>query len=303
LAILPGGQRWPLIAMGSRIVAAATLAMTLAATGWDQGYTRPAYPRPWSPFDPQQAALALALAITGVHLICIWRAKVDGAGPVADLLASSLAAAALWRTFLPPPVSSALAGPWTGCATVDQAIHSQQWVPFYAQWTLWFLGAGAATVAGSAGLMEAGHNLLTASRGRVPSALRDRPTRAHAGQRPSPLCAPPTRPSKYLRRFTGLAATNSAVWLAVIGLGGGLTVAVWWAWQTAGSLSSGDSHEGWLTVAWLLAAMSLTARHLPGGAWGRTRLTSPDVIRAALAVASGATSVMGLFAASGLRAL
>jgi hypothetical protein len=52
---------------------------------------------------------------------------------------------------------------------------------------------------------------------------------------------------------------KGATALTLVVLGAGLLVTVWWAWQTMGLLSSGDPREGWMAVAWLIAAMSWLA--------------------------------------------
>jgi ABC-type transport system involved in cytochrome c biogenesis permease subunit len=62
---------------------------------------------------------------------------------------------------------------------------------------------------------------------------------------------------------------TQAIFLALVALGSGLTVSVWWAWQTAGTLTAGDPREIWMAVTWLTAAMSLVAWQLEGhrGRW------------------------------------
>lgn len=59
------------------------------------------------------------------------------------------------------------------------------------------------------------------------------------------------------------ALVVQAAMLAVVALGGGLIVSLWWSWQTLGTLTSGDPREGWMALIWLLTAMSLLAGQLP----------------------------------------
>jgi hypothetical protein len=50
--------------------------------------------------------------------------------------------------------------------------------------------------------------------------------------------------------------------LAFVTLGSGLTVGLWWSWQTLGTLTGGDPRSEWMALAWLLTAMSLLAGQL-----------------------------------------
>lgn len=53
-----------------------------------------------------------------------------------------------------------------------------------------------------------------------------------------------------------------AVKLAFVTVGSGLTIGLWWAWRSLGTLASGDPRAEWMALAWLLTAMSLLAGQL-----------------------------------------
>ncbi len=118
---------------------------------------------------------------------------------------------------------------------------AQQAVAFQAQWALFLLGAGCVLAAGSSGLMLALRRGL-ARQGRS------------IGQ--------PTPGDLYNLLTQGIS-------LALVFLGGGLALGVWWAWQTMGTLTGGDSRELWMAAIWLVAAMSQLAWQLEGqrGRW------------------------------------
>jgi hypothetical protein len=118
---------------------------------------------------------------------------------------------------------------------------AQRAVVFRAQWILYLLGAGSVLVAGNAGLM------LALRRG---LAGRDRSFRQ------------PRLGDLY-------NLLTQAISLALVTLGSGLALSVWWAWQTTGTLSGGDSRDLWIGVTWLAAAMSQLAWQLEGyrGRW------------------------------------
>lgn len=128
---------------------------------------------------------------------------------------------------------------------------AQQAPAFWVQWVLFLLGGGGALVAGCAALMLALHKGLSAwGRG-----IRQ-----------------PARGDLY-------NLLTQAIFVALVALGGGLTVSVWWAWQAAGTLTSGDPRELWLAITWLTAAMSLLAWQLEGH---RGRLAAGLALVAAL---------------------
>ena len=134
---------------------------------------------------------------------------------------------------------------------------------FQAHWVLFSVGGGSVLVAGSAGLMLAMRKGL---------AWRDRDLRL------------PGRIPLY-----GLL-TQAAI-LALVALGGGLIISVWWAWRTSGLLGGGNPREVWMAVAWLTAAMSLLAWQLDGrrGGWA-----------VGLALVAAAAVLVGLFFPVGL---
>jgi hypothetical protein len=107
----------------------------------------------------------------------------------------------------------------------------QRALPYQVQWGLLLLGGGSVLVAGNAGLMAALHR-ISRSRGWNVQL--------------------PDRAELY-----GLL--TQAIFLALVALGGGLTVSVWWSWRTVGVLTAGDPRVIWLVVVWLIAGMSLLA--------------------------------------------
>lgn len=133
----------------------------------------------------------------------------------------------------------------------------QRGAPLWAQWVLFFLGGGGVLAAGSAGLMLA-------------------------------LCAGLEGRNRDLRlpsRTDLHDLLSQAVFLALVALGSGLAVGVWWAWQTVGMLTAGDPRQGWMAVAWLVTSMSLWAWQLEGR---RERWA------AGFAMAAAATVLFGL---------
>lgn len=107
-------------------------------------------------------------------------------------------------------------------------------VPFQIQWVLFLLGGGSLLAAGCTGLTVVlgraadgfGWNLrLAASEDMVVLLVR-------------------------------------AARLALVTLGSGLIVGLWWSWQTLGTQTSGDPRADWMAVTWLLTAMSLLAGQL-----------------------------------------
>jgi hypothetical protein len=142
----------------------------------------------------------------------------------------------------------------------------QRAFPVQVQWGLSLLGAGSLLIAGSAGLMLALRWVLRRVREHVTLPIRKDQYRLLA----------------------------HATFLALVSLGSGLTVGVWWAWQTVGMLTSGDLREAWLLIAWLVAAMSLLAWQLEerGGRWA-----------AVLAVVAAAIVLFGLLVLPDLQYL
>jgi hypothetical protein len=111
---------------------------------------------------------------------------------------------------------------------------AQRAISFRLQWILFALGAGSLVVAGSAGLMLALYYLLA-------DRIAD---------------------WDLLDETDLSACLRYGTVLGLIAIGSGLTVSVWWAWRTAGSLTSGDPREVWMVIAWLVAAGSSLAWQL-----------------------------------------
>jgi hypothetical protein len=201
--------------------------------------------------DPQSVLIGLTLAMLGVHLILTWYLGIGSAGPVVDVVALALIVADL-----------ILAG--TGASTCFSRT-----VPVQAQWILFLIGGGSILVAGNAALS------LVLRRGVAQRGWVDN-IPGH------------TR----LQGRTGLnGLLIQATFLALVALGSGLIVSVWWAWRTVGTWLGGDSHEGWMAIAWLVAAMSLLAWQLGSR---RGKLMSGRRWAAGLAVVAEATVVLGL---------
>jgi len=232
---------WGLIATAARGAAGVALLAALILTAWVQGR--------WSPYDMRQVALGLALATVGLHLALTRQPPIGDAGPLADLVALALAAVGLALRPGGPALTLA-----------------QRTALFYARWVLFLVGAGAVTVAGSAGLT------LALSVGMT---------------RHNPAVRRPPRVGLY-----GLL--TAATSLALVMLGGGLAVSTWQAWRTVGLLSSGDPREGWMAITWLVAANSLLAWRLEKrpGRWA-----------AALAVLAAMAALLGLFLVMEVRRL
>jgi hypothetical protein len=127
---------------------------------------------------------------------------------------------------------------------------------YQAQWILLSVGGGSVLVAACAGLM-----LL------LRKALLSRDWE---------LKLPGWSP------LYGLLA--QAAVLALIALGSGLIIGVWWAWQTSGTLGNDSAREVWMAVAWLITAMSLFAWQLDTR---RSRWAAALVLVAATAVLIG----------------
>ena len=158
-------------------------------------------------------------------------------------------------------------GPLLTCA--------QRAVPFWAQWALFLLGSGGVIVAGSAGLMEMIQAWM-ARRGRHLRLPRQADTHT------------------LLRQATSLA---------LVALGSGLAVSVWWAWQTAGLLTDGDPRAGWIAATWLAAAMSELAWWLDRRSPVSDQGDRAGQWAAGLAIAAAVVAILGLLAVVDLRHL
>jgi hypothetical protein len=110
----------------------------------------------------------------------------------------------------------------------------QNMAPLQIQWVLFLLGGGSLLTAGCMGLSVV-----------VGRAVQTRAWKLH-------LAA-----SEDL-----YALLVQAAMLALVSLGSGLIVSLWWASQTLGSLTGGDPRIEWMALAWLLTAMTLLAGQL-----------------------------------------
>jgi hypothetical protein len=126
IANVPG--RWKTISAGAQVSATAALAMTLALAAVTYGR--------WSPFDPRQIPLSLAVAALAVHGALCWRFRIDPASIILDLVALGLV------------LAGALAVPLGRLSLLCAQQSNQSWL----FWVPFFLGMGGITVAGSAGL-------------------------------------------------------------------------------------------------------------------------------------------------------
>jgi hypothetical protein len=118
---------------------------------------------------------------------------------------------------------------------------AQRAVAFHLEWLFFLVGGGGAIVAGSTSLIL-GLRALWPGTGR------------------SPELSSVAELYGFLRNATALA---------LIALGAGLMVSLWWSWRTLGSVSGGDPREAWLAGAWLLTGASLLAWQLErrAGRW------------------------------------
>jgi hypothetical protein len=137
----------------------------------------------------------------------------------------------------------------------------QRALPYQVQWGLFTFGGGSVLVAGSAGLEAALHRIS-----------RSRDWNFQLPQR-GDLCS----------------LLTQAIFPALVALGGGLTVSVWWAWRTVGTLATGDPGLVWLVIAWLIAGTSLLAwqleAHREGWAAGLATLAAAILLLGLLGTA------------------
>jgi hypothetical protein len=137
---------------------------------------------------------------------------------------------------------------------------AQRTFPFRVQWILFLVGGGGVLVAGNAGLLLALRRLVE--------------TQEWALRLPDPS-----------RTWSLLV---DAVYLALVALGSGLTVSLWWSWRTVGELNEGDPRVGWVGIAWLTSSMSLVAWQLE---------SRREQWAAGLAVVAAAAVLFGLLVA------
>ncbi len=245
LAVFGIRGSWSLVTTVGRIAGAVALVLCLIFDVVPLGE--------WSPFDLQQMALGLALAMLVVHQLLSWRLKISGAGPVVDLVALIL-------------VLVAAIPYWSGAPPLT---CTQRAIPYQIHWLLFLLGSGGVLVAGNAGLMLAlraglgrlGWDLLVPSRADLHSLL------------------------------------TQATFLALVTLGSGLTVGVWWAWRTVGTLTGGDPREGWMAIAWLVSAMGLSAWQLQNwrGRWAASlAIVAAVVVLVALVAVTNPQRLLGM---------
>jgi len=185
-------------------------------------------------------------------------------------LAAGLILVRAWDLMTPDPVldASILAIVLTAMLTIRPGGPvldcAQRDILFGGQWVLFVLGAGSAIMAASTALA------WTLRRISRLEALRW----TSSGDPSRPLL--------------------EAVLVALLSLGAGLVLSVLWAWQTYGSLSTGDPRQGWMAGAWLVAAMSLVACQLER----RNRVWA-----SVLAGIAGAAVLFGLLAILDLQRL
>lgn len=110
----------------------------------------------------------------------------------------------------------------------------QGMVPFQIQWILFLLGGGSLLTAGCMGLTVVLYRAVQRRGWSLDLAI------------PEDL----------------YALQVQAAMLALVTLGSGLTISLWWAWRTLGTLTSGDPRAEWMALTWLLTAMSLLAGQL-----------------------------------------
>ena len=132
-------------------------------------------------------------------------------------------------------------------------------VPIQLQWVLFLVGAGGLMVASGAGLTLA---LRAGLARRTPGLQWPRWIDLHA----------------LLKRATELA---------MVSLGAGIVVGLWWSWRLLGSSAVGGPGDGWAILALLVATMSYLVRRT-GGRWGHWV--------GGLILAATAVSLLGLLA-------
>jgi hypothetical protein len=139
----------------------------------------------------------------------------------------------------------------------------QRWLPFWLYWGLFVLGAGELLLAGSVAWDLALEAIWPGDR-------------------------------RWAVRANAHRLLTDAMAGALVTLGGGLTISVWWSWRTMGSLSGGDSRQIWMGATWLVGSMSLLA-------WQSERRGAR--IAAALAFLAALMALFGLLAVPDLQRL
>ncbi len=236
-----GQRRWHGLVIAARVGAVAALATALVLAVVNENA--------WTPSDLRHLTLSLALAVLAIQLALTWGCRTDGAGPVIDLFVLALSLVIIGvRAGTTPPTCT------------------QSEVLFLAQWGLFVVGAGAAVVAGSAGLML----LLRRLWARI--GWEDR--------------LPP--------RDGAEAFLQQATLVTLAALGSGLVTGAWLAWRHVGAPPSRDPRSTWMAITWLVAAMSHLAWRL------RQRPPRRALGAAILGVSAAFAGIFGTLAITGI---
>jgi hypothetical protein len=205
----------------------------------------------WSPADLLQVTLGLALVVLGFHLELVFFPRLPY--PRLHRIGETGLFVDLVVLGL---VLAAVFAVQPGGALL---LCVQRMAMFYSQWILHLLGVGALVVGGCTGLTLALYRMLALRR--------------------------PDLPLPQSTTVSGLMGQSTL--LALLLLGSGLVVSIWWAWLTIGRLTGGDPRDVWMGIAWLVAASSWLAWKLEqeAGRW-----------TAGLTVLAAATAVFGLLA-------
>jgi hypothetical protein len=139
----------------------------------------------------------------------------------------------------------------------------EQWLPFWVYWGLFLLGAGGTLLAGCVALDLALEAIWPGEQRRTARTDAHRPL------------------------------TDATGW-ALIVLGDGLSLSLWWSWRTMGDLSGGDARQTWLGATWLVVSMSLMA-------WQSERRGAR--VAAALSILAASMALFGLLAVPDLQRL
>lgn len=146
-------------------------------------------------------------------------------------------------------------GPLLGC--------EEHWLPFWIYWGLFLLGAGGTLLAGSVALDLALEAIWPGEQ-------------------------------RWNARTDAYRLLTAATGWALVILGGGLSLSLWWSWRTMGSLTGGDARQTWLGATWLVVSMSLVA-------WQSERRGAR--IAAALSILAASMALFGLLAIPDLQRL
>jgi hypothetical protein len=212
----------------------------------------------WSPADLVQVTLGLALAVMGFHLelVLFPRLPYPRRNRIAEV-----------GLFVDVVVLGLIL---TGVFVIEPGgpllLCVERTALFYLQWVLRILGAGAVIVGGCTG--------LTLIFGWLPV------------QRKRSLRLP--------RRAVLHELLTQSQLLALLFLGSGLAVGIWWAWTTFGRPSNGDPRDVWMGITWLATVSSWLSWKLAEGA---------ERWPAGLTVLAAAAAIFGLLAVPDLYRL